>query len=185
MFWLFHQTWGEAYEQNSSVSALYNFRSFATYEHEIQVDGYLSSHQHSNFLQNIFTATKNNNTFGIDLPSAVEHPLFYIGVYAIIGLSIALAGVVSVVAQYTGALRASRILFRWVLSRCPSCHRAEERSLGSSWKLSFGLHSGSMIRRPKVRTLSVPSYHSQRWHYILQAVCSTVLERLVLLVDRC
>ncbi|KAF8220884.1 multidrug resistance-associated ABC transporter [Tricholoma matsutake] len=112
---LWIKTWGEAYEQNSSVSALYNFRSFATYEHEIQVDGYLSSHQHSNFLQNIFTATKNNNTFGIDLPSAVEHPLFYIGVYAIIGLSIALAGVVSVVAQYTGALRASRILFRQLL----------------------------------------------------------------------
>jgi hypothetical protein len=97
------------------MSSMYNFRSFATYEHEIQVDGYLSSHQHSNSLQILFTTT--NKLFGFDLPNAVEHPLFYVGVYATIGLGTALVGVVSVMAQYTGALRASRILFKWVLIR--------------------------------------------------------------------
>jgi hypothetical protein len=85
------------------------------YEHEIPVDGYLPSHQHLNSLQAIFTMSK-NNTFGLDLPNAIEHPMFYIGMYAIIGFAIALVGVVSVVAQYTGALRASRILFKWALS---------------------------------------------------------------------
>ena len=48
------------------------------------------------------------------LPSAGQHPMFYIGVYGAIGL----AGVVLQLAggwvQYTGALRASRILFRSV-----------------------------------------------------------------------
>jgi hypothetical protein len=63
--------------------------------------------------------------FGLDLPNPVKHPLFYIGVYAVIGLGIALVGVVSVVAQYTGALRASRILFKWVFILCLGCGYAQ------------------------------------------------------------
>ena len=110
---VFQQTWGEAYEQNSPTFALYNLWSFVPYEPEIH-HKHLSFH-HANSLESIFTMSK-NNTFGLDLPNAIEYPLFYIGVYAIIGLTVALAGVVSVVAQYTGAWRASRILFKWVLS---------------------------------------------------------------------
>lgn len=49
------------------------------------------------------------------LPSAKEHPLFYIGVYAGIGFMTALVSILSVVTQYTGALRASRVLFRKLL----------------------------------------------------------------------
>ena len=52
--------------------------------------------------------------FGYELPDANEHPLFYIGIYATIGLVSALASVLSVTAQYTGSLRASRILFKSV-----------------------------------------------------------------------
>jgi hypothetical protein len=81
-----------------------------TYEHEIQFDAYLPSHHHFTFFQSLFTTTK--KIFGFDLPNAVEHPFFYIGVYAGIGTATALVGVMSVVAQYTGALRASRILFK-------------------------------------------------------------------------
>ncbi|KAG6840544.1 hypothetical protein C0991_005904 [Blastosporella zonata] len=58
--------------------------------------------------------TKPGN-FGINWPRAIEHPLFYVGVYASIGLVNVLIGVASMVAQYTGALRASRILFRQLL----------------------------------------------------------------------
>jgi len=47
----------------------------------------------------------------IHLPSANEHPLFYIGVYAALGLGAAFVGVLSAIVQYTGALRASRVLF--------------------------------------------------------------------------
>jgi ABC-type multidrug transport system fused ATPase/permease subunit len=50
------------------------------------------------------------------LPSAREHPLFYVGVYAAIGLSTALVSVLSTATQYTGALRASRILFKRLLA---------------------------------------------------------------------
>lgn len=49
------------------------------------------------------------------LPNAHEHPLFYISVYAGIGLLTALVSVLSVVTQYTGALRASRVLFNKLL----------------------------------------------------------------------
>ncbi|KAF7342473.1 ABC bile acid [Mycena venus] len=44
--------------------------------------------------------------FGIKWPSAIDHPLFYVGVYAGIGLTTAF---------YTGALRASRLLFKQLL----------------------------------------------------------------------
>lgn len=47
----------------------------------------------------------------ISLPDANKHPLFYIGVYAALGLGSALVGVLSAIVQYTGALRASKVLF--------------------------------------------------------------------------
>lgn len=58
---------------------------------------------------------RENGRFGIDWPRALAHPFFYIGIYAGIGLLNVLVGVASMVAQYTGALRASRILFRRLL----------------------------------------------------------------------
>lgn len=48
------------------------------------------------------------------LPDAREHPLFYVGIYAAIGMGSAFIGVASSATQYTGALRASRILFKYV-----------------------------------------------------------------------
>lgn len=91
------------------MPALYAFKSSATVEHEMPVDGYLSHHhQHINIFQSMPSAT---SIFG-NWPSAVEHPLFYVGIYAAIGFSIALSKVLSVTVQFTGALRASRILFK-------------------------------------------------------------------------
>jgi hypothetical protein len=58
--------------------------------------------------------------FNIEWPSAIEHPLFYVGVYAAIGLSTAFVTLCSVAAQYTGALRASRLLFRSAQPILPS-----------------------------------------------------------------
>lgn len=49
------------------------------------------------------------------LPSAHENPLFYVGVYALIGLGSVLATVSSSATQYTGALYASRNLFSRLL----------------------------------------------------------------------
>jgi len=48
----------------------------------------------------------------ISWPDAMNHPYFYIGIYAAIGLGTAFANVLSVTTQYTGALRASRMLFK-------------------------------------------------------------------------
>ena len=50
-----------------------------------------------------------------NLPSAREHPLFYISVYAAVGIGSAFVGVLSAIVQYTGALRASRVLFKQLL----------------------------------------------------------------------
>ncbi|KAJ7508941.1 hypothetical protein B0H11DRAFT_2169002 [Mycena galericulata] len=89
------QTWGSAYASNTTFTP-YSFQSFGTLNPEYPMDGSF------NFVQ---------AWFGIELPSAVEHPLFYVGIYAAIGLTTAFVGLCSVAAQYTGALRASRTLF--------------------------------------------------------------------------
>ena len=86
-----------------SVAVLSNFRSFVTPEHEIPL------HAHSTQYSRVYPV------FGIDWPNATEHPLFYVGIYAAIGLGSALANILSVSAQYTGALRASRTLFKRVI----------------------------------------------------------------------
>jgi len=49
---------------------------------------------------------------GIEWPNALEHPLFYVGVYAMIRLGTAFVDVFLVFAKYTGSLRASKTLFK-------------------------------------------------------------------------
>jgi len=115
----FFQTWGEAYKTNGteSIPNIYSFQSIVTPEYEIPIAGHqMYHHQHSNNIyQNLPRAT---SVFG-NWPPASEHPLFYISIYAAIGLASALASVLSVTAQYTGALRASRILFKYILFFLP------------------------------------------------------------------
>ena len=48
-------------------------------------------------------------------PSAQDHPFFYVGIYALISLGGAFVNILAAIAQYTGALRASRILFKRLL----------------------------------------------------------------------
>ncbi|KAF9258654.1 hypothetical protein L218DRAFT_1004797 [Marasmius fiardii PR-910] len=55
--------------------------------------------------------------FGAHWPSASEHPLFYIGVYASIGLGSVLVNLCSVFVQLTGGLRASMVLFKQLLEK--------------------------------------------------------------------
>ncbi|KAF8963320.1 multidrug resistance-associated ABC transporter [Flammula alnicola] len=111
---LWIKTWGEAYKTNEteSVPSLYAFRTFATPEHDTAMDNYHMHHMHLHLYQSVPTTT---SLFGIQWPKAAEHPLFYIGIYAAIGLASGLASVLSVTAQYTGALRASRLLFKQLL----------------------------------------------------------------------
>lgn len=87
---------------------MYTFNTFAAQEHQSTMDGYSLHHLHLSTFQTV----PPTGLFGIHWPSAAEHPLFYVGIYAAIGLASGLASVLSVTAQYTGALRASRLLFK-------------------------------------------------------------------------
>lgn len=49
------------------------------------------------------------------LPDANDHPMFFVAVYALIGLGTAIVTFLSATMQYTGALRASRKLFKQLL----------------------------------------------------------------------
>ena len=69
--------------------------------------GASSSHTHLDWL---FRSVTPNG--GIQRPNALEHPLFYVGVYAVIRLGTAFMDVFLVFAKYTGSLRASRTLFK-------------------------------------------------------------------------
>ncbi|KAJ7125217.1 multidrug resistance-associated ABC transporter [Mycena epipterygia] len=107
---LWIKTWGEAYKDRHNASALYDtYRSFMPSEHEIPMDGHLSRFS-------TFELHPSSTGFlNINWPSAVEHPLFYVGIYAAIGLTTAFVSILSSVAQITGALRASRTLFKALL----------------------------------------------------------------------
>ena len=62
------------------------------------MDGYSLHH----LLLSTYQAAPHTGLFGIHWPNAAEHPLFYVGIYAAIGLASGLASVLSVTAQYTG-----------------------------------------------------------------------------------
>jgi ABC-type multidrug transport system fused ATPase/permease subunit len=106
---LWIKTWGEAYGEANRAPAPYTFTSFATGADEIPMHGAFSPHSFMGTFRPI------QGIFGIEWPSAYEHPLFYIGVYSLIGLATALASITSTIVQYTGALRASRLLFKQLL----------------------------------------------------------------------
>ncbi|KAJ7764128.1 hypothetical protein DFH07DRAFT_1059163 [Mycena maculata] len=105
---LWIKTWGSAYEKNATLTH-FSYQSFATLNPEYPIDGSFNFAQ----VESRFRST--SGLFNVQWPSAVEHPLFYVGVYAAIGLTTAFVGLCSVAAQYTGALRASRLLFKQLL----------------------------------------------------------------------
>jgi ABC-type multidrug transport system fused ATPase/permease subunit len=52
----------------------------------------------------------------LTLPDAEEHPMFYIGIYAAIGIGGGIVSLMTVCVQYFAALRASRKLFKRLLT---------------------------------------------------------------------
>jgi len=90
--------------------------AFTTSSHAIEqqvitADGLLGSHH----LTHAIHGLQSVDVTAISLPSAREHPLFYIGVYSALGLGSAVLGVLTAIVQYTGALRASKVLFQQLL----------------------------------------------------------------------
>ncbi|KAF6756229.1 multidrug resistance-associated ABC transporter [Ephemerocybe angulata] len=111
--------WGEAYPKpsNETSPTFFSFRSFAAMpDYAENLPNGIHSHHH--YHESVFHTLANVNTrgtFGFEWPDASVHPYFYVGIYGAIGISIALANVLSVTAQYTAALRASRVLFKKLL----------------------------------------------------------------------
>ncbi|KAF8626899.1 hypothetical protein AX15_004637 [Amanita polypyramis BW_CC] len=103
--------WGEAYGRVAIRSWLY-LKSFMTLEHETPLDGHVTHHYQTNHDPLLYKVPGKSE---IGWPDALQRPMFYIGIYAAIGLGGALVNVLSVSAQYTGALRASRALFKQLL----------------------------------------------------------------------
>jgi hypothetical protein len=108
----FCQWWGEAYGKGKVITAhAFTTSSYAIEQQVITADGLLGSH----YLTHTIHGLQSVNAPIISLPSAKEHPLFFVGVYSALGLGSALLGVLTAIVQYTGALRASRVLFKQLL----------------------------------------------------------------------
>ena len=78
------------------------------------MNGFLPSHDIAHY-SNPYFHVQTNKLLWFDIPDANENPLFYVGVYGAIGLTTAIVSILSTAVQYTGALRASRLIFRQLL----------------------------------------------------------------------
>ncbi|KAF8989421.1 multidrug resistance-associated ABC transporter [Cyathus striatus] len=101
-FWI--KIWGDAYPKEAQFSPVFTIQFIDRHSNHNSYQGMIP------YLR-IFT----NSLFGIELPSAIDRPLFYVSIYAAIGLGTAIIVVFSITAQYIGSIRASRKLFKQLL----------------------------------------------------------------------
>ncbi|KDR78083.1 hypothetical protein GALMADRAFT_245072 [Galerina marginata CBS 339.88] len=114
---LWIRTWGDAYRNETSAAFYYSHSPVLLDSGEVQMNElYASSpsEQLGTHRTSLGSPTI-SGIFGIIWPDAAQHPFFYIGIYAGIGFAGAAVNALSIMAQYTGALRASRILFKRLL----------------------------------------------------------------------
>ena len=102
------QFWGAAYETETTNSTMIIAQSFLGADQGV-TQTYLT------FGTPIAPSYPSIGTTEIHWPPAQEHPLFYVGIYALITLGSAFVTVASAGVQFTGALRASRVLFKQLL----------------------------------------------------------------------
>ncbi|KAJ7256243.1 hypothetical protein C8J57DRAFT_1235627 [Mycena rebaudengoi] len=105
---LWIKRWGDAYKETNS-SAVYGGSGFLFLapEHQRSLLGQLRS---TSAIYQTPAAFLDNN-----VPNAKEHPLYYVGIYAAIGLTTVVVTLCSSIAQITGALKASRSHFEALL----------------------------------------------------------------------
>ncbi|KZS87429.1 hypothetical protein SISNIDRAFT_553186 [Sistotremastrum niveocremeum HHB9708] len=101
-FWI--KAWGDAYRTSDSFIG----------RPSLVVPYSLDQHPLANSYAAAFVPY--NTLLGIPLPSANDHPLFYVGIYGALGLLGALMSLISRAIQFTGAIRAARILFSQLLN---------------------------------------------------------------------
>ncbi|KAJ7579704.1 hypothetical protein C8J56DRAFT_281572 [Mycena floridula] len=100
--------WGDAYKEGA-ISSTWFYTPFASGKLEGQIPQF---HSTSHVYSTVFDKA---GILGINWPNANEHPLFYVAVFAFIGLLKVVASISNTAVEYTGALRASRTLFRQLL----------------------------------------------------------------------
>lgn len=79
------------------------------------MSGYMPSHDHQHYWNGYFHV-QSPVFLSFTLPDVHDHPLFYVGVYALIGFASATVSILATATQYTGALKASRSIFRQLLT---------------------------------------------------------------------
>jgi len=79
------------------------------------MSGYVPSHDHQHYWNSYFYV-KSSTFLSITWPNAHEHPLFYVGIFALIGFTGATISILATATQYTGALKASRSIFYKLLT---------------------------------------------------------------------
>ncbi|KAF8836435.1 P-loop containing nucleoside triphosphate hydrolase protein [Paxillus ammoniavirescens] len=112
---LWVREWGKAYSESDSTAPIpYSFASSVLTENEALMSGFLPSHDTQHY-SNPYYYVQSQASGWFNLPDANEHPLFYVSIYGAIGLATALVSILSTTVQYTGALKASRSIFRRLL----------------------------------------------------------------------
>ncbi|TCD65592.1 hypothetical protein EIP91_002477 [Steccherinum ochraceum] len=111
-FWI--KFWGEAYGEQNANQSIY-LASFSNPAHEITLDGSTSPfHPHQPYYHSLSNSSPVFSS-SFKWPRAQDHPFYYIGIYTAITLGAGFVNIGSVITQYTGALRASRVLFEGLL----------------------------------------------------------------------
>ncbi|KAH7927030.1 hypothetical protein BV22DRAFT_1032254 [Leucogyrophana mollusca] len=110
-FWI--RTWGEAYG-NDSAPVPYSFVSspFVDDEYSLRT---IAATPDLNHYTNSFDRVQ-SPVSSTALPNVYEHPLFYVAVYGCIAYGDVIVSLLATVVQFTGTIRASRLLFRSLLT---------------------------------------------------------------------
>ncbi|KAL1696726.1 hypothetical protein GGG16DRAFT_43160 [Schizophyllum commune] len=102
--------WGRAYGHHANFHQFYSTSTSSGYDVDQVV---FSSNAYP--MHHPLNVSGDVTTAEIHWPDANEHPLFYVFIYAVIGVLTAIVNVSAISAQLWGGLRASRLLFRRLL----------------------------------------------------------------------
>ncbi|KAG8970070.1 hypothetical protein FRC05_000718 [Tulasnella sp. 425] len=111
---LWIKVWGEHYHGDSTHFTTSNLYSAYGIDHSDTRSHDLAS---SSALQGLISDIRNATFLPEipELPSAQEHPLFYVGIYAGIGVFAAFVSMSNSIVQYWGSYKASKVLFKRLL----------------------------------------------------------------------
>ncbi|KAF7979956.1 hypothetical protein HWV62_40400 [Athelia sp. TMB] len=107
---VFMGIWGEAYASSGSQMAILPMIPMMTNGDQTFFQGSV----HSSFRRHAAQALLYVNA--TVYPPAQERPMLYVGIYAIISFATGFVATLAIITQYLGALRASRILFKRLLT---------------------------------------------------------------------